>query len=56
MLQIAKAVTGALVAGLSSLLVGLEDGTLNGTEGVAAVVAFLVALGAVWAVPNKPSA
>jgi hypothetical protein len=52
----AKAIVGALVTGLSTLLVGWEDGNLNGTEITGAIIAFLVALGAVWAVPNRPSA
>lgn len=53
-MKYAKAVVGALVAGLSALLPGLEDGALSGPEWVTAAVAALVALGAVWAVPNTP--
>ena len=48
-----KAVVGALVAGLTALLPALADGAINATEAVTAVIAFLVALGAVYAIPNK---
>lgn len=47
-----KAITGALVAGLSSLVTGLSDDHLSTQEWLIAIVAALVALGAVWAVPN----
>lgn len=50
----AKAVVGALVAGLTALLPSL-DGGVTAAEWVTAVVAFLVALGVVWAVPNAPA-
>lgn len=56
---IAKAVIAALVAGLGSLAAVLvDDKSLSDvTDGqwVAVAVAFLVALGAVFAVPNAPS-
>jgi hypothetical protein len=45
-----KAITGAVVAGLSVLLAAAGD--LNGQDYLAAAIAFLVAGGAVWAVPN----
>lgn len=48
-----KAVTAALVAGLTAIITGLDDDALNTQEWVQALVAFLVALGAVWAIPNK---
>ncbi len=51
-----KAVTAALVAGLSVLSTSLTDNNLTSQDYVAAAVAFLVALGAVWVVPNKPQA
>jgi hypothetical protein len=48
----AKAVTAALVAGLTALLTALDDGAVSRSEWVTVAVAFLGALGAVWAVPN----
>lgn len=47
-----KAVTAALVAGLGAAATALSDGTISAQEGVNIAVAFLVALGAVWAIPN----
>lgn len=47
-----KAIVGALVAGLGVLAAGLDNNELNGQEWLNAAIAFLVALGAVWAVPN----
>jgi hypothetical protein len=49
-----KAVTAALVAGLGVVATGLDNDGLSGQEWVYAVIAFLVGLGAVWAVPNRP--
>jgi hypothetical protein len=49
-----KAVTAALVAGLGVVATGLDNNGLSGQEWVYAVIAFLVGLGAVWAVPNRP--
>lgn len=54
MSKYAKAVVGALVAGLTALLPALDAG-VNAAEWVTAAVAFLVALGVVWAVPNRPA-
>lgn len=59
MQRYAKAITGAVVAGLSTLALGLTDASaagtdLTGQEWLTAAIAFLVGLGAVWAVPNKP--
>lgn len=51
----AKAVVGALVAGGGAIATALEDGAISAQEGVLAGVAFLVALGVVWAVPNAPA-
>ena len=48
----AKAVTAAVVAGLTALSTSLDDGALTAQEGVGVAIAFLVGLGAVWAVPN----
>ena len=51
----AKAVVAAFVAGLSVLASGFADGALSWSEGIAAAIAFLVALGAVFSVPNRPT-
>lgn len=50
----AKAIVGALVAGLSSLQAALDDG-LTAQESIGAAIAALLALGVVWAVPNSPT-
>ena len=52
-MRIAKAIAGALVAGLTSLHAALDDGGIVPQEWLAAVIAALVALGVVWAVPNS---
>ena len=46
-----KALTGALVAGLSVLLANADHLTLH--DYIAAAIAFLVAAGSVFAVPNS---
>ena len=48
-----KALTGAAVAGLSVLLAA--SGDLGWDDGLSALIAFLVAGGAVWAIPNAPA-
>lgn len=48
-----KAFVGALVAALSVLATSLDNGELNAQEVIYALIAFLTAFGAVWAVPNK---
>lgn len=48
----AKAIVGALIAGGGSLVVALDDGIVTAQEGVTCGLAFLIALGAVWGVPN----
>lgn len=48
----AKALIGAVVAGLGALSVALEDGSISSQEWISIVAAFLVALGAIFAVPN----
>lgn len=53
--EIAKAIAGGLVAGLTSLQAALDDGGVTAQEWVAAGIAALVGLGVVWAVPNQPS-
>ena len=52
--SIAKALIAALIAGLSVIgsALGL-DGALSPQDWVYAAIAFLVALGSVFAVPNK---
>ena len=60
----AKAFTGALVAGLSTLAMalqptaeevakGLTTSPITGSEMVNITIAFLTGLGLVWAIPNK---
>lgn len=49
----AKAIVGALIAGLSAISTGLADGSLSPQEYVTAAIAFLIGLGVVYAVPNK---
>lgn len=51
----AKAFTAAVVAGLTAAAAGLDDGSLSAQEWIGVAIAFLVALGAVWAVPNSPT-
>lgn len=57
--SILKAIVAALIAfagALSTALVGNSSfGDLTDGQWVAAVLAGLVALGGVWAVPNKPA-
>lgn len=48
-----KAIVAALVAGLGALATALDDNALSAQEIVTCVIAFLVALGAVFAVPNQ---
>lgn len=50
----AKAAAGVVVAGLGAAITALEDGRISGAEWIAIVVAALVALGAVWAIPSLP--
>lgn len=50
----AKAVIAAVVAFLSVLASGLVADGLSWGELVAALIAFFVALGAVFSVPNRP--
>lgn len=49
-----KAVAGALMAFLSSLIVGLQDNGLTTSEWLTALIALLLAGGAVFAIPNIP--
>jgi protein-S-isoprenylcysteine O-methyltransferase Ste14 len=57
----AKAIVGALVAGLGVIGLSLTDESaggadVTGQEWLAAVIALLVGLGAVFTVPNRPPA
>lgn len=49
-----KAVVAGLIAAGTSLVTALGDNALSAQETVTAAVAFLVGLGVVAAVPNKP--
>jgi hypothetical protein len=51
---IAKALIAAAIAGLTGIATGLENGHLSAQEVVTAIIALLVALGAVYQVPNGP--
>lgn len=52
----AKAIVGALTAGLAALGTALADDTVTRLEWVGVAAALLGAAGLVWAVPNKPAA
>lgn len=49
-----KAIAAAVVAGGTAAITALHDGVIVPEEWVAITIAFLVALGGVWAVPNVP--
>jgi hypothetical protein len=51
-----KAVAGALIAFLSALISGLVDGSLSWVEILTALIALIVGGGAVFRIPNIPSA
>jgi len=53
---IMKAVIAAIIAGLSSVVTGLVSGGLTWSEGITAIIAFLIGLGAVFSVPNRSGA
>lgn len=50
----AKSIIGALVAFLTAVATGLEDGSLSAQEWITAFIALLVTFGAVFSVPNRP--
>lgn len=56
MLVYAKAIASGLIAGLTAIAAGLGDNVLSGQEYVTSAIAFLVGLGLVAVVPNKPVA
>jgi hypothetical protein len=49
-----KAVVGAMAAALTVLLVALDDNVITQQEWVSAIVAAIIGLGIVAAVPNAP--
>lgn len=50
----ARAIVGAVVAGLASAIAALQNGYgIEPAEWVAIIISFLVAGGAVWAIPTK---
>lgn len=53
--EVAKALTGAVIAGLTALLTAVESGGISAAEGITVAIAFFVALGAVYTVPNTSS-
>jgi len=53
---IAKAVTGAVLAGLTAWQTALADGEVTQSEWLGVAIAVLTVAGGVWAVTNKPSA
>ena len=52
---ITKAVLAAFVAASSSVITALQNGHIDGLEWIAIASAFVVGLGAVFAIPNLPS-
>ena len=52
----AKAIVGALVSGATAWGTAIADGSVTAAEWSGVVVAFLLALGLVWGVPNEPGA
>lgn len=53
---IAKALIGAVVAGLGALQVAMGDGTITGAEWVQVASVTVAALALIWGVPNAPDA
>lgn len=49
----AKALTGALIAGLASLQQALDDSAVSAQEWTGIAIATLSGLALVWAIPNK---
>ena len=52
----AKAIVGAIIAGLGPLYLALSDGHVTGQEWITVATATLTALGVVWGVPNTDKA
>ena len=51
----AKAVTGAILAGLSALAPTIADGQITATDWVLTAIAVVSTFGLVWSVPNAPA-
>lgn len=49
----AKALIGALIAGLASLQQALDDSSVTAQEWTGVIIALLSGLALVWAIPNK---
>jgi ABC-type Na+ efflux pump permease subunit len=49
-----KAVSAALIAFLSAIAAALAQDGISSQEWITAAIAFIVGLGAVFAIPNKP--
>ena len=49
----AKAIAGALTAGLTAAATALTDGSVDPVESITIAIAVITALGVIWAVPNK---
>lgn len=50
----AKATCAAIIAGLTAATTAALDSSITLGEGIAIALAFFIALGTVWAVPNRP--
>ena len=50
----AKAIIAAVVTFLGALVTALDSGGISASEWLTALIAFLVAFGAVFSVPNRP--
>lgn len=50
-----KAVAAAVVTGLGTLQVAYADNVITQQEWIGVAIATVVALGAVWAIPNRPA-
>jgi hypothetical protein len=48
-----KAITGGIAAAGAALIAALDDGVVTPAEAIGAVVAFVMAFSAVYAVPNR---
>jgi hypothetical protein len=51
----AKAIVGALAAGLGALGIAQSDGHITGTEWVYVAATVVGSLGLIWGVPNAPA-
>ena len=51
----AKAIAGAVTAGLTAAATALTDGSVDPVESITIAIAVITALGVVWAVPNTPA-